>query len=105
MQPLTLPQLILPNGTINPAWAKAYQEQTGVNHLEAHTQQQAAIVKMDEPPLTTGKGKLNPVWVMWYKARKRVSTKIATSVGKTKLNSGDTRDEQEQPKEHRTYYW
>lgn len=101
---IKLPRLILPNGNINPDWSKAYQEQMGVGHLEAHTQQQAAITAMAEPPLVTSKGKLNPVWVMWYKVCKRVSTNIATSVGKTKLKSGDTSDAQEQPK-HRTYYW
>jgi len=99
-----LPRLILPNGKINPEWAKAYQEQMGVDHLEAHTQQQAAIIRMDPPSLKTASGKLSAAWVTWYKACKRVSTNIAINAGKAKINSGDSPNEQAKPK-HRTYYW
>lgn len=102
---LKLPKLILPNGDINPAWSKAYQEQTGASYLEAHTQQQSAITAMAEPALKTSKGKLSRAWVMWYKVCKRVSTNIAISAGKAKIKSEESSDEQVQPKLHRTYYW
>lgn len=102
---LNLPKLILPNGDINPAWSKAYREQTGVSHKEAHTQQQAAIIRMDPPSVKTPSGKVSAVWVTWYKACKRVSTSIAINAGKAKIKSEESSDEQEKPKEHRTYYW
>lgn len=104
-----LPRLILANGKVNPEWAKAYQEQMGVDHLEAHTQQQSAIFRMDPPSLKTASGKLSAAWVTWYKACKRVSTKIAINAGKAKIKSEEMNDDQEQssqqPKPHRTYYW
>lgn len=82
-----LPDVILPSGEINPKWSEAYQEQSGCSYLESHTQRQAAIFAMKEPSLVTEKGKLNKVWLTWFKVNRKVSNNIALATGKRKLKT------------------
>lgn len=74
--------LITPKGDINQAWSEAYMAETGCTFLVAHEQLQLRIADMPEPPLTTGRGVPNPVWVTRYRVRKRVSTNIARNACK-----------------------
>ena len=40
---------------------------------------------MKEPSLVTEKGKLNKVWLTWFKVNRKVSNNIALATGKRKL--------------------
>jgi len=83
------PEPILPNGEINDAWTTLYMAEHQCEYKAAHAKRQEAIIAMDPPSLRNGRGGVNPVWVTWYKFRKRVSTNIAKNIAKLYIQKGE----------------
>lgn len=81
----TLPPLISKKGEINHTWVQAYMQQQGVPYKEAHVVFNNSLKEMPEPPPALGSGKPNPVWVTWFRLRRRYSPKASLAACKLRI--------------------
>jgi hypothetical protein len=67
------------------------------NHI-AHIE---GILSRGEPALEV-KGKVNPAWIIWYRAKHGVSGNVALNKGKRLIQEGLTPKVVQPPKEHKS---
>lgn len=102
--PVTEPELITSKGELNQGpWVKWYSDTRQCPYLEAHREFCDRVRNLPEPDLTTPSGKPSPVWIQWYKMRKKVSRNIASNTCKKRIVAAA--NGAPVPKNHKTVWW
>lgn len=86
------PSIINAKGDMSVNWRNWYAEQNGVTLEKARYIQIDRFFKMPEPSLKLEDGKRNPMWVLWWKITKRVSTNIALKQWVAKVDGTFVKD-------------
>lgn len=99
------PHLIDAKGEMNTvAWSAWYRANNpSVNAMQTQYAFNERVQSLPEPELTTASGKPNPVWIKWYRLRKKVSSNVALSTCKKLIQA--KAEGKPQPKDHRTTWW
>lgn len=98
------PVLITAKGEMNTvAWSKWYRETTGANAVAAQYAFNERVQTMPEPVMEIKPGKINKLWIIWYRTRKKVSTNTAMNVAKRRLKA--IAEGRKPLEEHLTAWW
>lgn len=80
------PALITAKGSLNVgSWTKWYMATYNVSYLRAHKVFNENVQGMPEPAMADANGKPNPVWVTWYRLKKKVSSNVSKMVCANRL--------------------
>lgn len=98
------PILITPKGEMNTVvWCAWYRAKTGCNVFKAQMVFNEKVQCMPEPELVTKSGKINKIWVKWYRMRKKVSSNVALAVAKRRQTA--IAEGKKPLEEHLTAWW
>lgn len=98
------PILISSKGEMNTvAWSQWYRETTGATAFQAQMAFNEKVSVIPEPDITLASGKVNPVWIKWYRMRKRVSSNVAVAVARRRLAA--IAEGKKPLEEHLTAWW